>query len=145
MSFASLLAFAQTQPLASAALVALTVAIVVTEVTRRLTGYARLSPPELTALINREDALVLDVSAAGDFDKGRIAGAKNLPAAQFDPEHKLLGKAKERPVAVVCRTGQASADVAAKLVKAGWTRVHWLEGGIPAWQQAELPLVKGKA
>jgi rhodanese-related sulfurtransferase len=144
MSFAPLLAFAQSQPLASAALVALTVAIVFNEVTRRLTGYARLSPAQLTALVNREDALVLDVSATGDFDKGRIAGAKNLPAAQFDPEHKLLGKAKERPVAVVCRTGQASADVAAKLVKAGWTRVHWLEGGIPAWQQAELPLVKAK-
>jgi rhodanese-related sulfurtransferase len=145
MSFAHLLAFAQSQPLASAALVALTVAILYTEIARRLTGYARLSPAELTALVNREDALVLDVSAATDFDKGHIAGAKNLPAGQFDPEHKLLGKAKERPVAAVCRTGQASADVAAKLVKAGWTRVHWLEGGLPAWQQAELPLVKGKA
>jgi rhodanese-related sulfurtransferase len=144
MSFETLLAFAKSQPLASAALVALTVAILYTEIARRLTGYARLGPAELTALVNREDALVLDVSAATDFDKGRIAGAKNLPAAQFDPEHKLLGKAKERPVAVVCRTGQASADVARKLVKAGWSRVHWLEGGIPAWQQADLPLVKGK-
>jgi rhodanese-related sulfurtransferase len=142
---ASLLAFAQTQPLASAALVALTIAIVYTEIARRLTGYKRLTPAELTALVNREDALVLDVSAATDYEKGHIAGAKSLPAAQVEPEHKLLGKARERPVAVVCRTGQASADVAKKLVKAGWTRVHWLEGGLPSWQQADLPLVKGKA
>ena len=140
-----LLAFAELHPIPVFGLAALTVAIAYNEIARRLTGYKGLSPAELTALVNREDALVLDVSAATDFDKGRIAGAKSLPLAQFDPEHKLLGKAKDRPVAVVCRNGQSSADAARRLVKAGWTRVHWLEGGIPAWQQAELPLVKGKA
>jgi len=144
MSFDRLLAFAELHPLAVAGLAALTVFIIYTEIARRFTGYKGLSPAQLTALVNREDALVLDVSAAADYDKGRIAGAKNLPMAQFDPEHKLLGKAKDRPVAVVCRNGQGSADVAKRLVKAGWTRVHWLDGGIPAWQQAELPLVKGK-
>ena len=144
MSSDRLLAFAQLQAIPLAALVALTVAIVVTEVLRRLTGYKRLSPAQLTELVNREDALVLDVSAATDFDKGRIAGAKNLPAAQFAPDHKLLGKDKDKPIAVVCRSGQASTEVATKLVKAGYTRVHLLEGGVPAWQQAELPLVKGK-
>jgi rhodanese-related sulfurtransferase len=144
MSFDRLLAFAELHPLACAALVALTVAIVWTEIARRLTGYKALSPSELTAMVNREDALVVDVSAAADFDKGRIAGAKNLPMAQFDPEHKLLGKDKDRPVVLVCRTGQASTQAAGKLVKAGWNRVHLLEGGIPAWLQADLPLVKGK-
>ena len=144
MSPDRLLEFAQQNFLASAGLVALTLFIVYTEVARRLTGYKRLSPAQLTDLVNREDALVLDVSATTDFDKGRIAGAKNLPAVQFAPDHKLLGKDKDKPIAVVCRTGQASTDVAAKLVKAGYTRVHLLEGGVPAWQQAELPLVKGK-
>lgn len=144
MSFDRLLEFAQLHFLASAGLVALTVAIVYSEIARRLTGYKRLSPAQLTELINREDALVLDVSAATDFDKGRIAGAKNLPATQVAPDHKLL-KDKDRPIAVVCRTGQASTEVAAKLVKAGYTRVYLLEGGVPAWQQAEMPLVKGKA
>jgi rhodanese-related sulfurtransferase len=139
-----LLAFAELHLVPVLALAALTVAILWTEITRRLTGYQRLTPASLTSLINREDALVVDVSAAADFDKGRIAGSKNLPLAQFDPEHKLLGKAKERPVAVVCRTGMGSADAAKRLLKAGYTRVHWLEGGTAAWQQAELPLVKGK-
>jgi rhodanese-related sulfurtransferase len=144
MSFDRLLAFAELHPIACAALVALTVAIVFTEISRRLTGYKALSPAELTSLVNRDDALVLDVSANADFDKGRIAGAKNLPLAQFDPEHKLLGKDKERPVALVCRTGQGSAQAAARLTKAGFTKVHWLEGGLAAWQQADLPLVKGR-
>ena len=144
MSFEPLLAFAQQNAIPSAALVAITVAIVWTEVARRLTGYKRLTPATLTSLINRDDALVLDVSAAIDFDKGRIAGSKNLPQAEFNPEHKLLGKAKERPVAVVCRTGAGSADVAKRLHQAGFTQVHWLEGGLAAWQQAELPLIRGK-
>jgi rhodanese-related sulfurtransferase len=144
MSFDRLLAFAQLQAIPLAALVALTVAIIVTEITRRLTGYKRLSPAELTELVNREDALVLDVSPTSDYEKGHIAGARGVPLGQFDPEHKLLAKAKERPIVVVCRTGQGSAQVAARLVKAGYSRVHWLEGGLPAWQQGDLPLVKGK-
>jgi rhodanese-related sulfurtransferase len=139
-----LLAFAQLQAVPLAALVALTVAIIVTEVMRRLTGYKRLSPSELTALVNREDALVLDVSPTAEFEKGHIAGARGVPLGQLDPEHKLIAKAKDRPIVVVCRTGQGSAQAAARLVKAGFSRVHWLEGGIPAWQQGELPLVKGR-
>ena len=111
---------------------------------RRGAGGPWVSTLQATQMMNREDALVIDVSAAADYDKGRIAGARNLPLAQFDPEHKLLGKDKERPVAIVCRTGQGSAQAAAKLVKAGFTKVHWLDGGIAAWQQTDLPLVKGK-
>jgi rhodanese-related sulfurtransferase len=139
-----LLEFVGLHPLAFAALAALTVMLAWNEIARRFTGYRQLTPATLTALINREDALVVDVSAASDFDKGRIAGSKNLPLAQFDPEHKLLGKAKDKPVAVVCRTGAGSADAAKRLLKAGYTQVHWLEGGLAAWQQADLPLVRGK-
>ena|SRR5687767_6125613 len=145
MSSDRLLAFAQLQAIPLAALVALTVAIIVTEVLRRLTGYKRLSPAQLTELVNREDALVLDVSPTSEYEKGHIAGARGVPLGQLDPEHKLIAKAKDRPIVVVCRTGQSSAQAAARLVKAGYSRVHWLEGGLPAWQQGELPLVRGKA
>ena len=145
MQFDRLLAFAQLHPIPMLALAALTVAIVFTEISLRLTGYKALSPAQLTDLVNREDALVLDVSPATEFDKGHIAGARGVPMGQFDPEHKLIAKAKDRPIVLVCRTGQSSAQAAATLVKAGYSRVHWLEGGLPAWQQADLPLVKGKA
>jgi rhodanese-related sulfurtransferase len=145
MSFDRLLAFAQLHPVAVAGLVALTVAIAFNEITRRMTGYKALSPSQLTELVNREDALVLDVSPTTEFDKGHIAGARNVLPGQLEPDNKLIAKAKDRPVVLVCRTGQASAQAAAKLVKAGFSRVHWLEGGLPAWQQAELPLVKGRA
>jgi rhodanese-related sulfurtransferase len=51
---------------------------------------------------------------------------------------------KDMPVAVVCRTGMTAGSAAKRLVKAGFSKVYWLDGGIAAWQQAELPLAKGK-
>ena len=51
---------------------------------------------------------------------------------------------RDLPVVVTCRTGQASASAAKRLKKAGFEQVYWLDGGVQAWQQADLPLVKGR-
>ena len=128
----------------SLALVGLTIALVVTELGRLTRGYKALRPADLTTLINRDNALVVDLSASGDFEKGHIAGSRNVAPSQFDPENKLLAAAKSLPVVVVCRNGQASAGAAKRLKKAGFEQVHWLDGGVAAWQQADLPLVKGR-
>ncbi|MBT2745734.1 rhodanese-like domain-containing protein [Lysobacter sp. ISL-50] len=144
MSFDELLAFAGRHMYLSLGLVGLTVALIYTEIARLFRGYKALRPAELTALINRDNALVIDLSASGEFEKGHIAGSRSVQISQFDPESKLLANAKQLPVVAVCRTGQASADAAKRLKKAGFEQVYWLEGGIQAWQQAELPLVKGR-
>jgi rhodanese-related sulfurtransferase len=145
MTLDRLLAFAGLHPLPVGALVVLTLALAWTELARRFTGYRALTPALLTSLINRDDAQVYDLSSAADYEKGHIAGARNLPLASFDPAHKWLAKAHDRPVALVCRTGAGSADAAKRLVKAGFQKVHWLDGGIAAWQQADLPLVRGRS
>ena len=145
MTFAELAAFAGRHPILSLLLAGLTLAILWTELSRLTRGFKALRPAELTTLINREDALLVDLSPAGDFEKGHIAGARNIAPGQFDPEHKQLAKARDLPVVVTCRSGQASLAAAARLRKAGFTRVHWLDGGIAAWQQANLPLVRGRA
>ena len=111
---------------------------------RLFVGYKTVSPAQLTDLINRESALLVDVSAIAEFDKGHILGSKHVAMSQFDPENKLLAKAKELPVAVVCRTGQTSSEAAKRLHKAGFTRVYWLNDGLNAWIQADLPLTKGR-
>ncbi|MGV8940768.1 MAG: rhodanese-like domain-containing protein [Lysobacter sp.] len=144
MTFELLLAFAERNPLLSLALVGLTLALVYTEVARLFRGYTALRPAELTALINRDNALVIDLSASNDFEKGHIAGSKSVQPSQFDPESKLLAAAKALPVVVTCRTGQASAGAAKRLKKAGFEKVYWLDGGIQAWQHADLPLIKGR-
>ena len=144
MTFDELLAFAGRHLYLSLGLVGLTLAIIYTEVARLFRGYRALRPAELTGLINRDNALVIDLSASADFEKGHIAGSKSVQPSQFDPENKLLAGAKALPVVVTCRTGQASAGAAKRLKKAGFEQVYWLDGGIQAWQQAELPLVKGR-
>ena len=144
MTLEELLAFAGRHELLSLALVGLTLAIVYNEVAHRLRGFKGLRPAELTALMNRDNALVVDLQPIADFEKGHIPGSKNVQVSQFDPENKLLTSAKSLPVVTVCRTGQASTDAAKRLKKAGFEHVYVLEGGIAAWQQADLPLAKGK-
>lgn len=144
MTLEELLAFASRHPYLSLALVAITVALIYTEIARLFRGYKSLRPAELTGLINRENALVVDLSPSAEFEKGHIAGSRSVAVSQFDPESKLLAKAKSLPVVVTCRTGQASASAAARLKKAGFEQVYWLEGGVQGWQQADLPLVKGR-
>jgi rhodanese-related sulfurtransferase len=145
MTLASLLAFARANPFLSLVFVGLTLAIVYHEISRLFLGFKAVHPAALTELVNRQDALVVDVSPGADFEKGHIVGSRNVFMSQFDPENKALAKVRELPVVLVCRTGSVSAQAAKRLVKAGFKHVYWLDGGIAAWQQADLPLHKGKA
>ncbi|MCF7222857.1 rhodanese-like domain-containing protein [Marilutibacter chinensis] len=144
MNLEELLAFLGRHPYLSMGLAGLTVALVYTEIARLFRGYKALRPAELTGLINRDNALVVDLSSSSDFEKGHIVGSKSVAPSQFDPESKLLANVKQLPVVVVCRNGIASAAAAKRLKKAGFEQVYWLDGGIAAWQQADLPLVKGR-
>ncbi len=144
MTLPDLLAFAGRHPLLSLALLGLTLAIVFNELSAFTRGFKALGPAALTALVNRDNALVVDLRPHADFEKGHIPGSKNVQPSQFDPENKQLAAARSLPVVVVCKAGQASGDAARRLRKAGFERVYVLDGGIAAWQQADLPLVKGR-
>ncbi len=141
----SLLEFARENLMLSLALAGITLALVVTEVMRLFRGFKGVSPAQLTELINRENALVVDLRGLGDFEKGHIIGSRHMLPSQVDPEGKLLAKAKESPVVVVCAVGVTASATAQKLVKAGFKKVSVLDGGIGAWTGASLPLAKGKA
>jgi rhodanese-related sulfurtransferase len=140
-----LLEFAQQNLMLSLVLAGLTLALVVTEVMRLFRGFKGVSPAQLTDLINRENALVVDLRGLGDFEKGHIIGSKHLLPSQVDPDGKLLAKARETPVVLVCAVGVTASATAQKLVKAGFKKVSVLDGGIGAWTGASLPLAKGKA
>jgi rhodanese-related sulfurtransferase len=139
-----LLAFAGRHPILLLALAGLTLAIVFNEVASLLRGVKGVGPAALTALINRDNALVVDLRPQADFEKGHIAGSRNVQMSQFDPENKQLAAARSLPVVLVCKAGQTSSGAAARLRKAGFERVYVLDGGIGAWQQADLPLAKGR-
>lgn len=140
-----LLEFAQQNLLLSIALAGITLALVYTEVMRLFRGYKAVNPAQLTELINRENALVVDLRGQAEYEKGHIIGAKHLLPSAVEPEGKLLGKAKESPVVLVCAAGLTASASAEKLVKAGFKRVSVLDGGVGAWTAAGLPLAKGKS
>ena len=97
---------------------------------------------EAVQLINRRDALVLDVRDTGDYAAGHIANAKHVPEAQLADRIKELEKHRSRPIVVCCRTGSRAPSVSGMLRKKGFTEAFALRGGIAAWQQASLPLEK---
>ncbi len=144
VTVAEIVAFAGRHPLLSLALIAITLALIGVEVVSRLSGIRRIGPSLLVGLMNRENALVVDLRTPVEFEKGHIAGAKNVQLTQFDPENKQLAPAKALPVVLVCQSGQTAHGAASRLRKAGFTHVSVLDGGIQAWRGADLPLVKGR-
>ncbi|HYF59449.1 MAG TPA: rhodanese-like domain-containing protein [Burkholderiaceae bacterium] len=107
-------------------------------VNRGMAG-ATVNTLQATRLIN-DGAVVLDVRDAKDWASGHVAGSRNIPAAELDGRVGELPAGK--PVVVVCEGGSRSARAAAALRKAGRADVFRLDGGVPGWRQAGLPVVK---
>jgi rhodanese-related sulfurtransferase len=97
---------------------------------------------EAVQLINRRDAVVVDVRDSGEYAAGHIANARHVPEAQLADRLKELDKFKSRPIIVSCRSGGRAAGVVGTLAKNGFSEVFALRGGVAAWQQASMPLVK---
>jgi rhodanese-related sulfurtransferase len=110
---------------------------------RRTTGGPYVNPAQATQLINREDALVLDVRDPGEYGSGHILGAKNVPLSRIAAGgSEIAAKRKDKPVIVYCDNGNRSTKAAAALRSQGYARVVNLSGGLGAWQQAGLPVEK---
>ena len=109
---------------------------------RRSAGGPWVTPAQATHLLNREDALVVDVRDPGEYAAGHILGAKNVPLARIDERAADLGKRKDRPLILYCDTANRSGKALSALKKQGFTRVANLNGGLGAWQQAGLPVEK---
>jgi rhodanese-related sulfurtransferase len=107
---------------------------------RGATGGPSVNPGQATQLINREDALVVDVRDPGEFGAGHILGARNVPLSRINADGAEVAKKKDRPVIVYCDTGNRSAKAAAALRSQGFVKVVNLSGGLGAWQQAGLPV-----
>lgn len=109
---------------------------------RRGAGGPWVSTLQATHLINREDALVLDVREPAEYAKGHILGAKNTPLADLERRLPELAKFKARPVIVLCESGNRATNAIGILRRNGFDRAFNLAGGLAAWQQAGLPVAK---
>jgi rhodanese-related sulfurtransferase len=128
----------------SALFVNLLVALIVIQARLLFSKIKELTPAGLTALINRDNPLLIDLSALADFQKMHLPGARHVAMSQFDPEKKELAQAKTLPVVLMDKDGRGNAAKAAqRLLKAGFENVHILGGGVLAWHAAQLPVAKG--
>lgn len=96
---------------------------------------------QATLLINRSNAIVLDVRDKNAFEKGHIVNALNIPLGKLNERLRELDKHKEGPVIVVCETGQQSPEAVRILTQAGFSQVVRMAGGMTEWRAQSLPLV----
>ena len=108
----------------------------------RLLGIKDVDHIAAMQLMNHKNALVLDVREQSEYDAGHILSSKLIPLGKLKARLGELEKYRERPVVVVCRSGQRSASACAMLGKQGFAQAYNLNGGIIAWQKASLPLEK---
>lgn len=106
-------------------------------------GVPNLSSAEAVTLINRSNALVLDVRDDAEFAAGHIADAMHIPVANLEARLGELKKYINKPILVNCQRGARSAKACAILRKAEFTQIHNLQGGLNAWVEAKLPVVMG--
>ena len=102
----------------------------------------QMDPTAAIRLMNNDDAIVLDVREATDFNNGHIKNAKNIPITSLKSQLDSLMKDKDKPVLAYCRSGNVSGKACRILKNSGFSNVHNLSGGILNWQEANLPLTK---
>jgi rhodanese-related sulfurtransferase len=93
-------------------------------------------------LINREKAVVVDVSEAEEFAAGHVGGAKNIPVGQLEEKLPEAVKNKALPLILVCPTGARANRALGVAKKLGYEQAQVLGGGLNAWKEANLPLEK---
>ena len=108
----------------------------------KLRGYTSISPVESTQMINRDDALVLDVREMKEYSEGHILDSVHIPLTNLKTRMSEIEKHKTKKVIVACRSGHRSSHACANLRKNGFEQVYNLRGGVMAWQNANLPLIK---
>ena len=109
-----------------------------------LTGGAAVAVTEAVRLMNREKAVVIDVSEPDEYASAHISNARSIPLAQLESS-KDVPSNKTLPVLLVCATGRRAASAAAVLRKRGHEKVHVIAGGLAGWRAASLPVVSTAA
>lgn len=125
----------------SAGIAVLFVLLIIVELLRAKRVNYSITPAKLTQLINHDNAVVVDIRTKDAFRSGHIIDAISMPANENKDLSKRLVKYKNRPLTLIGNNGVESQKVAALLLKEGYN-VHSLSGGIRAWVDAQMPLIK---
>lgn len=99
-----------------------------------------VSAAQAVLLINRQNALLLDVRNADEYAASYINGARNIPLDELEKRVEELAKHRAKPVVVVCASGNRSTRAIGILRKAGFEQTFSLAGGLASWRDAGQPV-----
>ena len=105
-------------------------------------GAPQVGAFEAVQLINRRDAIVIDVREKTDFTAGHVPNSRHLPLAELAGRLGELEKFKARPLVINCAPGTAATKACGTLKQAGFKEVFALRGGMSGWVEASLPVEK---
>lgn len=106
-----------------------------------------ISPQELAARQERGEVNeLIDVRTPVEFREVHVTFARNVPLDQLDPQALMNTRdvAGQQPLYVICRSGNRANQACEKFVAAGLTNIVNVSGGTLAWEQAGLPVTRGK-
>ncbi|WP_434930800.1 rhodanese-like domain-containing protein [Shewanella sp. HL-SH5] len=137
--------FLRANPMLSLAWAGLFFALIVTTFKSSTSKVKTVNNHELTLMMNKQDAKVVDVRGKEEFKKGHIVDSINVPLSEIkNNQATSLEKFKTSPIILVCNAGMTSSQAAQLLVKQGFENVYNLKGGMGDWQSANMPVVKSK-
>ena len=99
------------------------------------------STPEEALTSLRADGLLIDVRSPSEFRGGHARGARSIPLPDLGGRASSLSR--ERPIHLICASGQRSRAGVRILEKAGFGNVSSVRGGTAAWTRTGLPLGRG--
>ncbi len=108
-------------------------------------GIASISPDQLQKLEKSGTAVeLIDVRTPVEYREVHVTFAQSVPLDQLDPVKITANRNTATPLYVICKSGGRGKQACEKFIAAGFSNVVNVEGGTQAWDQAGLPVVRGK-
>lgn len=119
--------------------------LLIIEELRSKSGGFRISPQDAVLMINHDNAVVIDIRDKAAYSASHITGAISMLQSELETQLAKTNKYKDKPIIIVCSTGQSSQIVANRLRKQGVNKAHCIIGGTQAWKSTGLPLTKSRS
>lgn len=120
----------------------ISVILLIVEEARTKGMFRKLSIQQAILLFNQGEAVIIDIREKPAYKEGHVLQAINMPKRDLVPPYSQLERYQKKKIILICANGQQSGAIAMDLYKNGFEHAVVLAGGMQAWQQAGMPVVK---
>jgi rhodanese-related sulfurtransferase len=105
-----------------------------------------ISPEALAERSASKQVDLIDVRTPVEYREIHVDGARNIPLDSLDPRAVMTSRngSSDQPLYVMCKSGARGSKACQKFLEAGYDQVVHVEGGVEAWEAAQLPVIRGK-